>query len=163
LQDIRKRLGVTLQGIRRFSQDLRPSIIDDLGLLPALKWLIKQKSEETGLDIQLQITGKEQRILPEKELIIFRIVQEALNNISKHARATQAGVAIDFSNTRVDVTVSDNGIGFDLPESVGDLSHSGKLGLLGMQERVTLLSGTLKISSEQGKGTIVNVNVPVSI
>ncbi|MGA2367023.1 MAG: PAS domain S-box protein [Dehalococcoidia bacterium] len=163
LQDIRQRIGVTLQGIRRFSQDLRPSIIDDLGLMPAVKWLVKQKSEESGIDILLKITGKEQRLLPEMELILFRIIQEGLNNISKHASASEAEVQVGFEDSRVDVSIVDNGQGFELPQSVGDLSPSGKLGLVGMQERVSLINGSLIIKSEPGKGTEVKVSVPLEI
>jgi signal transduction histidine kinase len=163
LHDIRQRLGVTLQGIRRFSQDLRPSIIDDLGLLPAVKWLVKQKSEESGVDVALKISGKEQRLLPEVELIIFRIVQEALNNMFKHSHATQADVQIEFTDSHVTAAIHDNGKGFELPETVGDLSHSGKLGLVGMQERVLLINGSLVIKSEKDRGTLVTVSVPIKI
>ncbi|MGD0354841.1 MAG: PAS domain S-box protein [Dehalococcoidia bacterium] len=163
LQDIRQRIGVTLQGIRRFSQDLRPSIIDDLGLMPAVKWLVKQKSEESGIEILLKISGKEQRLLPEMELILFRIIQEGLNNISKHASASEAEVQVGFEDSRVDVSIIDNGQGFELPQTVGDLSPSGKLGLVGMQERVSLLNGSLTIKSKPGKGTEVRVSVPLEI
>jgi PAS domain S-box-containing protein len=163
LHDIRQRLGVSLQGIRRFSQDLRPSIIDDLGLLPAVKWLVKQKSEESGIDIALKISGKEQRLMPEMELILFRIVQEALNNMTKHAQATQADVQIEFANSHVIASIHDNGKGFELPETVGDLSHAGKLGLVGMQERVSLINGSLIIKSEKEHGTLVTVSVPIKI
>jgi len=154
---------VTLQGIRRFSQDLRPSIIDDLGLMPAVKWLVKQKSEESGIDIALRITGREQRLLPEMELILFRIIQEGLNNVSKHASASEAEVQVEFENSRVEVSITDNGKGFELPQTVGDLSPSGKLGLVGMQERVSLLNGSLNIKSEPGKGTEVKASVPIEI
>jgi signal transduction histidine kinase len=163
LQDIRQRIGVSLQGIRRFSQDLRPSIIDDLGLLPAVQWLVKQKSEDSGIEIELKILGKEQRLLPEMELILFRIVQEALTNAGKHAQATAAEVNLEFTGSQVAVTIRDNGKGFQLPDTVGDLSHSGKLGLVGMHERVSLLSGTLDIQSQVGKGTVVKVSVPLTI
>ena len=163
LQDIRQRIGVTLQGIRRFSQDLRPSIIDDLGLMPAVKWLVKQKSEESGIDILLKITGKEQRLLPEMELILFRIIQEGLNNVSKHALASEAEVWVEFEDSSVNASIVDNGQGFELPQTVGDLSPSGKLGLVGMQERVTLLNGSLTIKSKPGKGTEVRVSVPIEI
>jgi two-component system sensor histidine kinase DegS len=163
LHDIRQRLGVTLQGIRRFSQDLRPSIIDDLGLLPAVKWLVKQKSEESGVDISLKINGKEQRLMPEMELILFRIVQEALNNISKHSRATSADVQIEFADSHVTASIRDNGKGFEVPGLVGDLSHSGKLGLVGMQERVSLINGSLVIKSQKDGGTVVTVSVPIMI
>jgi len=132
-------------------------------LLPALKWLVKQKSEDTGIDVALKVTGKEQRLLPEMELILFRITQEALNNIGKHARATVAAVDLDFTPQNVSVTITDNGKGFQLPETVGDLSHAGKLGLVGMQERVSLLNGSLEINSEPGKGTVVTASVPMKI
>ena len=163
LQDIRQRIGVTLQGIRRFSQDLRPSIIDDLGLLPAVQWLIKQKAEDSGIAISLSINGKEQRLLPEMELILFRIIQEALNNIGKHAAATKAEVDLQFSDSQLAVAVKDNGKGFDLPEAVGDLSNSGKLGLVGMHERVSLLGGKLTIQSKPGQGTAVDLSIPLGI
>ena len=163
LQDIRQRIGVSLQGIRRFSQDLRPSIIDDLGLLPAVQWLVKQKSEDSGIEIELKILGKEQRLLPEMELILFRVVQEALTNAGKHAQATAAEVNLEFTDSQVAVTIRDNGKGFQLPDTVGDLSHSGKLGLVGMHERVSLLNGSLDIQSQPGKGTAVKVSVPLKI
>ena len=163
LNDMRQRLGVALQGIRRFSQDLRPSIIDDLGLLPAIKWLIKQKSEDTGMEISLNVGGKEQRLLPEIELTLFRITQEALNNAGKHAIASKATVSLDFMPEQVSVTISDNGKGFQLPETIRDLSHAGKLGLVGMQERVSLLNGSLSIKSEPGKGTSITASVPIKI
>jgi two-component system sensor histidine kinase DegS len=163
LQDIRQRLGITLQGIRRFGQDLRPSIIDDLGLLPAVKWLVKQKSEDSGIDIALKIEGKEQRLLPEVELILFRIVQESLNNVVKHAQASKAEVNIEFTGLQVTATIRDNGQGFQVPQTVGDLSHTGKLGLVGMQERVSLINGSLTIQSLKEQGTVVTVSVPVTI
>jgi len=163
LQDIRQRVGVTLQGIRRFSQDLRPSIIDDLGLLPAVQWLIKQKAEDSGIDIALKISGKEQRLLPDMELILFRIIQEALNNIGKHAAATKADVNLAFADSQLTVAIKDNGKGFRLPDAVGDLSSSGKLGLVGMNERVSLLGGTLVIQSKPGRGTTVDISVPLGI
>ena len=163
LQDIRQKIGVTLQGIRRFSQDLRPSIIDDLGLLPAVQWLVKQKSEESGVNVLLKINGREQRLLPEMELILFRIVQEALSNINKHAQATKAEITIQFEDSVVDVLISDNGKGFQLPGNVSDLSHSGKLGLVGMQERVSLLNGSMEIKSDIGDGSVVHIMVPIRI
>jgi len=163
LQDIRQRIGVSLQGIRRFSQDLRPSIIDDLGLLPAVQWLVKQKAEDSGIAISLRINGKEQRLLPERELILFRIIQEALNNIGKHAEATKAEVDLQFSDSQLTVAIKDNGKGFDLPGAVGDLSNSGKLGLVGMHERISLLGGKLTIQSRPGQGTAVDLSIPLGI
>ena len=161
LQETRQRITDALQGIRQFSQDLRPSVIDDLGLLPAVQWLVKQMEEEHRIKTRLTVLGKERRLSPEVELILFRITQEALSNIYKHAQASQAEVTIDFKEAELHLTVSDNGEGFQLPRTVSDLSRSGKLGFIGMQERVSLLNGKITVRSERGKGTTVTVKAPI--
>jgi len=115
------------------------------------------------MEISLNVGGKEQRLLPEIELTLFRITQEALNNAGKHAIASKATVSLDFMPEQVSVTISDNGKGFQLPETIRDLSHAGKLGLVGMQERVSLLNGSLSIKSEPGKGTSITASVPIKI
>jgi len=147
--------------VRRFSRDLRPSILDDLGLLPALEWLTGELTKEYGVKTSLKVIGGERRFSLEAELVLFRIVQEALRNIAKHAQATKAEVKVEFDKHRVRVTISDDGVGFELPQSLGDLVQTGKLGLAGMQERVQLLGGSLKLKSEVGKGTTILANVPI--
>lgn len=161
LQEIRHQIGTALQGVRRFSQDLRPSIIDDLGLLPAVQWLVKQMDEQYKIKTELAVLGSERRFSPEVELILFRIVQEALRNVYRHAQASQAEVIIDFRESKFRVTISDNGKGFQLPETVSDLSRSGKLGLVGMQERASLVNGNVTVKSEPDSGTIITVEAPM--
>ncbi|MBN1862637.1 MAG: PAS domain S-box protein [Dehalococcoidales bacterium] len=147
--------------VRRFSRDLRPSILDDLGLLPALEWLTGELTKEYGVETSLKVTGSEFRFSPEAELVLFRIVQEALRNIAKHAQANRAEVKVEFDKHRVRTTISDDGVGFELPESLGDLVQTGKLGLAGMQERMQLLGGSLKLKPKVGKGTTIVVDVPI--
>ena len=147
--------------VRRFSRDLRPSILDDLGLMPALEWLTGELTKEYGVKTNLKVIGSERRFSPEAELILFRIVQEALRNIAKHAQATKAEVKVEFDKYRAQVTIKDDGVGFELPHSLGDLVQTGKLGLAGMQERVQLLSGSLKLKSEMGGGTTIVAKVPI--
>ena len=106
------------------------------------------------------VIGKERRFNDECELSLFRIVQEALSNIRKHAQATEAHVSAEFTDGRIKLTVSDNGTGFELKDSMDNLPRSGKLGLMGMQERAWLLGGTLELDSEPGKGTTLQVDVP---
>ena len=161
LQEIRHQIGTALQGVRQFSQDLRPSIIDDLGLLPAVQWLVKQMDEQYKIKTELAVLGNERRFSPEVELILFRIIQEALRNVYRHAEASQAEVIIDFRESRLRVTISDNGKGFQLPETVSDLSRSGRLGLVGMQERASLVNGNVTVKSEPGAGTIITVEAPM--
>jgi len=151
----------TLQEVRRFSRDLRPSILDDLGLLPALEWVTEDLKSTYWIEVDLKVLGNERRLFPEKELLLFRIVQEALRNIAKHAEATKAEVEVKFDANKIAVTISDNGKGFEPPESLGALTPTGKLGLAGMQERVQLLGGKLKLESKPGKGTKIFVEAPV--
>jgi len=151
----------TLQEVRRFSRDLRPSVLDDLGLLPALEWVTQDLKNTYLIEVSLKVLGNERRLFPETELLLFRIVQEALRNVAKHAEATRAEVEVKFDEDRVTVTISDDGKGFEPPESLGTLPPTGKLGLAGMQERVELLGGNLKLESQRGKGTTIFVEAPV--
>jgi len=160
LKDLQAQLNRGVQGVNRFVQDLRPSLLDDLGLIPALRSLVKGLQESDGISSDLKILGKERRFSPEVELLLFRIVQEALNNIRRHAQASEAQVAIEFAEDRVKVTVADNGQGFSLSGRVDDLPRSGKLGLAGMRERAGLLGGTLEVQSTPGKGTTLTIKVP---
>ncbi len=143
--------------VRRFSRDLRPSILDDLGLLPALEWLTQELKNNYAIESGLAVTGEQRRLSPEAELLLFRIVQEALSNVVKHAAATRVEVHLDYGPGRVKVDIMDNGKGFTVPEQPGDLPRIGKLGLAGLQERAQLLGGTLTLKSEPGKGTTVSV------
>jgi two-component system sensor histidine kinase DegS len=148
-----------LQGVRRFSRDLRPSVLDDLGLLPALEGLMADVKDE--IEPELKIIGGTRRLAPDVELVLFRIVQEALNNVRRHAHASQVITMVDFGEGRVRITVEDNGQGFELPSRTGDLVARGKLGLVGMHERTQLLGGTLTLQSSLDEGTTVTVDVPV--
>jgi PAS domain S-box-containing protein len=160
LRDLQAQLNRGVQGVQRFVQNLRPSLLDDLGLLPALRSLVKDLQEYDGIGTSLEVVGGERRFSPEFESLLFRIVQEALSNIRRHAQASEARVAIDFTGDKVRLTISDNGRGFELSGRVDDLPRSGKLGLAGMQERARLLDGTLEVESTPGKGTTLTVEVP---
>ena len=160
LEELRQQTDKILGGVRRFGQDLRPSVLDDLGLLPALEWLTSDLTEHFGINIAIGILGSPRRFPPETELTLFRIVQETLRNVWKHSEASRAWVAVDFGDDKTVLTITDNGKGFELPERIEDLASVGKLGLAGMQERAQLIGGRLMLQSEPGKGTIVTVEVP---
>ena len=161
LEEFQELIDSILRGIRRFSRDLRPSVLDDLGLLPALEWLTANLMEEDGIKTELKVYGNRRRLPPEAELALFRIVQEALSNIRRHSQASRVVTAVEFSEGKVRITVDDNGRGAELPGRTGDLATTGKLGLIGMHERARLLNGTLTVRSKPGKGTTVTVDVPV--
>jgi signal transduction histidine kinase len=107
------------------------------------------------------VLGGKRRFSPEVESLLFRIVQEALNNIRRHAQASEAQVVMEFAEDRTKVTISDNGRGFELSGRVDDLPRSGKLGLAGIQERARLLGGSLDVKSEPSKGATIVVEAPI--
>ena len=161
LKELRQQLNNTLEGIRRFTQELRPPMLDDLGLLVTLRWEVGELERRSGMKTDLIVVGNERRFSAEVELLTFRIVQEALRNVEKHAQASKAEVEIKFDEGKTTVSIIDNGKGFDLGGSLAELPRAGKLGLAGMEERVRLLEGNMKIESEPGKGTRVTIELPV--
>ncbi len=161
LRELQKATDDIIQGIRRFSRDLRPSTLDDLGLLPTLEGLATRLTEEDGILTELHVTGEKRRLAPETELVLFRIAQEALNNVKKHAEATRATIGIRFGEDVVELVVRDNGKGFALHASIEELAVTGHLGLIGMRERARLLGGQLNIQTQPGRGTKVSVTVPL--
>ncbi|MGQ9573076.1 MAG: sensor histidine kinase [Dehalococcoidia bacterium] len=161
LQEVRGVAVRALTELRRLAQDLRPRILDDMGLLPALEWLADDLTQQYGIEASVEANGTLPRLSEEAQLLIFRIAQEALRNVGKHSGATKATLCLRAYDDRLEMRVADDGRGFKLPGAVGDLAATGKLGLLGMHERARLLGGTLDIRSEQRRGTTIVVDLPV--
>jgi len=161
LKELRQQLNNALEGVRRFSQALRPPMLDDLGLLPAVRWLVGEMEKLMETEIHLKVSGAERRLPSEVELTLFRVIQEALGNVWRHAQASKAEVAIQFCENKIGVSVSDNGKGFEPLEKVESLPRTGKLGLAGIEERMRLLGGSLKVQSEPGKGTTLIAEAPI--
>jgi signal transduction histidine kinase len=149
----------TLQSVRRFSRDLRPSVLDDLGLVPAIELAVDETNARLAGSARLDIEGAPRRLAPAVELALFRIAQEALHNIEKHAHATSVAVELAFEDGAVRLIVEDDGRGWAPPANVADLSHVGKLGVLGMKERAQLIGGTFELTSSPGHGSRVTVVV----
>lgn len=150
-----------MEGLRRLSQDLRPPTLDRLGLLPALEWLVSAVEKHSGMTVEAKVHGAERRLTVEVEMLLFRITQEALRNVERHSQATNVEVILELDEGKTKITVKDNGKGFDPPEIMSDLVKDGRLGLAGMQERIQLLGGSLKIESKPGKGTTVTIEAPI--
>ena len=161
LENLRHQTTSIMDGVRRLTQDLRPSTLDRLGLLPGLEWLANEMSRYSGIATKVNMIGQGRRLPPDVELMLFRIAQEALRNVWRHSRATEAQVTAEFHDKKVVVTVKDNGKGFSVPGNVGDLTRDGKLGLTGMHERARLVGGSVALHSEPGKGTTIVVEVPI--
>jgi two-component system, NarL family, sensor histidine kinase DegS len=143
----------TVEDVRRISLDLRPSILDDLGLIPALRWLVDRTNKESAVNARITFKGAKRKLSPQAESDIFRCVQEALNNIKHHSQAKEAVVTLEFTEDNLLIMIQDNGRGFIPPRRYKKLVSAGKYGLVGMQGRINNLNGTLKIRSRPGEGT----------
>ncbi|GCE06605.1 HAMP domain-containing sensor histidine kinase [Dictyobacter aurantiacus] len=155
----------TLRAIRSLSIDLRPSALDDLGLMPALRWYIKEYQQKTDIDVDFQTTGMKDRLTSETETVLYRIVQEALTNVARHAHARKVSVILRESDNAIDVTISDNGEGFDVEKlkTKPTLGQERGWGLVGMFERAQLLDGSLDIESHPGQGTVIRAHIPIQL
>jgi len=160
LENLRKQADDIMADVRRLSQDLRPPALDRLGLVPALEWLASDIGKRSGINVEVRIHGVSRRFSSEVELVLFRVAQEALRNAWRHAQATRADITVEFGDRKIRITIKDNGKGFDLPETTGDLVKQGRLGLAGMQERIQLVRGSLRIESEPDEGTMVVIESP---
>jgi signal transduction histidine kinase len=148
----------TIQAVRRFSRDLRPSVLDDLGLRAAIEMVVEDAGNNLPRGVRLTVTGRERRLDGPLELALFRIAQEALRNVEKHSAATMASVDLDFGGDEITLSVTDNGRGL-ASAKIADLIRSGKLGIAGMKERAELVGGALDLQSINGEGTRVVVTV----
>ncbi|GGK10927.1 hypothetical protein GCM10008955_00190 [Deinococcus malanensis] len=153
--DILGDLNDAIESVRRFARNLRPSVLDDLGLLPALEWLATQAQTDT----RLEVSGPERRLTPTVELTVFRLAQEALNNVDKHAGAHSAAIRVVFSDSGVRVAITDDGQGFTTAQAE-QRAQDGHLGLIGLRERVALAGGQLDVKSTPGQGTTLIFDLP---
>jgi signal transduction histidine kinase len=160
LAQVREMLAEAVEAVRRFSRDLRPIYLEDLGFIPALEMLTREADQGPMLSVDLAATGRVRRLSPDLELAAYRIVQEALNNVIQHAGATHTQVQVDFEAEHLALTVQDDGQGFEAPDLPDALARGGHFGLMGIQERALLYGGQLSIRSEVGKGTTVVVRLP---
>jgi len=140
--------------VRNMALLLRPSMLDDLGLAAALEWQANQVSRSTGVRIKLMADALPGELPEEHKICIFRIVQEALNNVCRHARASSVDISLVAADSRISVTIRDDGRGFRTP-------RTGGLGLIGMYERADSLGGSLTVNSEPGQGTSIEVILPL--
>jgi len=154
--ELRELVVSTLQDVRRLAVELRPSALDDFGLVAALERLTASFSEQTGIAVDFQTALADERLPEEVETALYRIVQESLTNVVKHARARRVSILLARKNSAVKAVVEDDGQGFDPAEQADD-----GFGLVGMRERLALLGGRLEIESGRGGGTTVAAEVPV--
>jgi len=149
----------TIENLRRTTRALRPIYLEDLGLVTALEMLTRETESGSGVKVTFRKQGNEKRMAAPVELALYRMAQEALSNVSRHARASQANLSIRYQDEAVEMEISDNGVGFQAPTTPADFAPSGHFGLLGMYERADLIGAKLAINSSPGKGTRLTVQL----
>lgn len=148
---------------RNLALDLRPSLLDDLGLVAALHWFLSRRIQSAGLKARLSVRPPEMRLPPEVETVCFRVTQASLTNTLRHAQASRVAVLLRADDQEIQLVVRDNGIGFDVEAARAAALHGQSLGLLAVEERVRTVGGKLEIRSGAGKGTTLRVRFPGSL
>lgn len=152
----------TLEQIRELSLNLRPPMLDDLGLVPTLRWYVQHYSERVDIDVGFDAAGMDDRLGTELETALYRVVQEGLTNVARHARATRAQVALQRTPSAITAYIEDDGCGFDVATAMARKGPDHGAGLLGMRERITLLGGRFIIHSAPGAGTQLFFEIPIT-
>ena len=157
LEEMMRMVDDILSTVRRISSELRPSILDDIGLMAAIEWQAKQFESRSGITCTIDSLGDDLKLNPDQSTAIFRILQEALTNILRHAQASKVNIRVEEANGALVLEVRDNGRGITDEEITG----SSSLGLVGMRERANLLGGSIEIIGTAGRGTALILQVPI--
>lgn len=159
IQAMKALTNSSVNSIRRIASDLRPTMLDDLGLAPALEWLAQDFAQRTGIKMHLNVANHTHRLTKNAETAIYRIVQESLTNVTRHAAAANVFISTEYTAKGFLLTVRDDGIGI----GPGSRRKAKSFGLLGMRERVHVFGGAIAISGEPGEGTLIEVELPQSV
>ncbi|MDR3539770.1 MAG: HAMP domain-containing protein [Desulfosporosinus sp.] len=162
LEQLRSMAGDVVKELHNITYDLRPTVLDDLGLVPALRWYAENRLGPRGVEFELEVTGINRRLPAEMETTLFRIGQEAISNTFKHAQARKVVLVISLIANSIMMQIKDDGQGFVNKEMWSKTNERARLGLLGMRERVGLLGGIIEVNSQVGVGTIVTVKLELS-
>jgi len=159
LERLKTEIENTVKHVRQFSHELRPEILDQLGLFPAVQYLTTELNKGGKIYANLEVTGSKRRLAVETELALFRIIQEALRNVIRHAEATEVQIKVEFGESKIRIAVTDNGKGFNVPTNIVEFAREGKLGLIGMEEWASMVGGNLTINSQPDEGSRVIIEL----
>jgi len=160
LHDLETLIEGSIEDLRRTTRALRPIYLEDLGLAAALEMLAKETGQSSGLQVDFRSAGTERRLPAEVELALYRMIQEALNNVVHHAQARHASVQLEFSSGAITLRVDDDGKGFEVPRTPAEFAPQGHFGLLGLYERAELIGAHLEIDSSPKNGTRLSISLP---
>jgi signal transduction histidine kinase len=161
LQDLLASTQEAIRGVRRLSRGLRPIYLEELGLVPALEMLARDAQTELGTPVSFDVHGEIGRLDADTELALYRMVQEALSNVGRHAQSTHVWLRLVFEEEELRITIWDDGVGFPPPEEWSELAHQGHYGLIGIYERSVLIGAELDVDSSPGEGTCISIRLPL--
>jgi two-component system sensor histidine kinase DegS len=150
----------TMDDLRRLSMNLRPSILDNFGLVSGVRWLVNNSNSMNGCHLDVAVVGEERKMPSLSEVTVFRVVQEALTNIQRHAHAKNGTVSLEFQEDRLVLRVKDDGVGFQPPDRLAVYVAKSKLGIIGMEQRILSVGGDMRVDSSPGQGTRIWASVP---
>lgn len=162
LKDSSDVIDQTLHHVRSLSLDLHPSMLDDLGLVPAIRWYLSRQAERSGWHLDVDVDESFPSPPQNVAIACFRVLQEAITNVMRHSKATQVSVSLRRHGNNLILSVHDNGVGFDVRVALQRAAQGQSMGLIGMQERIRILNGSITIDSEAGRGTDVRVVIPAA-
>jgi signal transduction histidine kinase len=157
---IKQQVLRTMDDLRRLSMNLRPSILDNFGLVSGIRWLVNNSNSQNGCHLDISVVGEEHKMSSLSEVTAFRVVQEAISNIQRHAQARSGAVTLEFDEDRLLLEVKDHGVGFQPPERLGTYVSKSKLGMMGMEQRILSIGGRLEVDSTPGRGTAIRATIP---
>ncbi|MEJ2739862.1 MAG: sensor histidine kinase [Dehalococcoidia bacterium] len=159
VESIKELTNITIEDTRRICKRLRPSVLDTMGMVPAFRWLIESMNNQTSINTRIIFEGTQRRLPGNLETTLFRVLQEALFNIRRHSNASNAVVTLMFDDNRIKITIQDDGQGFQLTQRLDSLAMEGKLGLVGIKQRINTINGNFEIHSQPGEGTTLSIEV----
>ena len=162
LTNLKNAVNATFERTMDFIFELRPMMLDDLGAVPTVRRYIEDFQEKSGLGISFDVIGEERRLPPYVEVTVFRVIQELLHNVWQHAHASHVQVGLNLQGSTVEVTVEDDGSGFDVDEVTASAKERKTLGIVTLQQRLEMLGGTLQFDSSLGRGTKASMQVPAT-
>ena len=161
IRELKEQVNTNIQDLRKIIYNLRPMSLDDLGLVATIEKLLADFEKDTGIKTDFKLMGEPVEVKELVQVAVFRIVQEALNNIKRHSKATEAVVKLEFMEKSMSLLIKDNGIGFNVDEVCDWMEEDRCFGLMGMRERVELLQGYMDINSDKEQGTSIFIRIPI--
>ena len=162
IESVRELAEGCLSEVRQLAHLLRPQMLDELGLVPTLRWLVRTMRQRTGIDVILECNGFEERVDPDRETLVYRLAQEALTNVAKHAGSAAASLRLERRGDRLVLRVEDKGSGFDAERFLGARDEDHGFGVRAMRDRVHFFNGRFAIRSAPGEGTTIEVEIPLA-